>query len=190
MTDLQLVRTIISDKPMHSIARARGNGANTEFKFPYAPIYPSTGKVRVNSVLKVLTNDYSIDEALGLVTFIVAPTAGLEVAITASVTMLTDEEITALLGQYADSDNAVKLAAADSMDIIASSEAMISKKIKILDLQTDGAAIADSLRKHADSLRKQVFSQDMVEPSFNIAEQINDRPGFDEKILKDFMRET
>lgn len=189
MSDLTKVRTLISDKIMYAIARARGNGINTEFKFPYAPIYTGTAKVRVNSILKTLTSDYTLDETLGLVTFVVAPGDGLEVSITANVTMLTDDEILSLLDDYSDSDYAVKLAAADCIDIIASSEAMISKKIKLLDLQTDGAAIADALRKQADSLRKQVFAQDMVEPAFDIVEQVNDGPGYREKIRKDYMRE-
>jgi hypothetical protein len=51
---------------------------------------------------------------------------------------------------------AVKLAAAQALDAIASNEAMVSKRIKTLDLQTDGPAVAKSLREHASALREQV----------------------------------
>lgn len=191
MSDLSLVRTITSDKLMYAIARSVGNAEVTEFKFPYAPIYPGTAKIRLNGILKTLTSDYTIDEEMGIIYFVVAPGSNIVVAITASVTMLTDADILGLLDQYSDSpDVAVKRAAADAMDIIASSEAMISKKIKILDLQTDGASIADSLRKHAQSLRDEVLNKDNQEPCFDIAEQINDGPGYCEKLIKDTMRES
>lgn len=50
----------------------------------------------------------------------------------------------------------INRAAADMIDAIATSEALISKVISTVDgLKTDGAKLADSLRKHAASLRAQ-----------------------------------
>lgn len=49
---------------------------------------------------------------------------------------------------------AINRAAADMIDAIATSEALISKVISTVDgLKTDGAKLADSLRKHAAALR-------------------------------------
>lgn len=62
-----------------------------------------------------------------------------------------DNEIQAFLsleGGY------VRLAAAQAIDTIADNEALCSKVIRTQDLQTDGAKLADSLRKRAASLRE------------------------------------
>lgn len=51
---------------------------------------------------------------------------------------------------------AIRRAAADMLDAIATSEALIGKVIKTVDgLSTDAAKLADSIRKHAAVLRKQ-----------------------------------
>lgn len=65
----------------------------------------------------------------------------------------SDPEIESFLAME---DGSVKLAAAQALDTIASNEAMVSKRIKTLDLQTDGPAVAKSLREHATALRDQV----------------------------------
>ena len=49
--------------------------------------------------------------------------------------------------------NKVKAAAADVIDTLATNEALISKKIRTEDLQTDGPAVANSLRLQATGLR-------------------------------------
>lgn len=54
----------------------------------------------------------------------------------------------------------VKLAAAQALDTIASSEALVSKVIKSQDLTTDGAKTAEALRKHAAQLRQQAADSD------------------------------
>ena len=58
-----------------------------------------------------------------------------------------------LEGFLALADGSVKRAAAEALDTIASSEAMISKKITTQDRASDGPAVADALRKHAAALR-------------------------------------
>lgn len=65
--------------------------------------------------------------------------------------VFSDSEITALLSR----EGGPLRAAARALDIIADSEARLSKRIRTQDLQTDGPAVADSLRKHAASLRAQ-----------------------------------
>ncbi|QLQ16139.1 MAG: hypothetical protein HZY73_11295 [Micropruina sp.] len=66
--------------------------------------------------------------------------------------LYTDEQLAILIGRTTD----CRLAAADALDQIASSEALLSKKITTQDLSTDGPAVAKSLREHAAALRRQV----------------------------------
>ncbi|MCH8613467.1 hypothetical protein [Arsenicicoccus dermatophilus] len=49
----------------------------------------------------------------------------------------------------------VRLAAADACEAIATSEALVGKKITTQDLATDGTAVADALMKRAALLRRQ-----------------------------------
>lgn len=66
--------------------------------------------------------------------------------------LLTDQQMQALLDMEGGDE---RLAAAQALDIIASSEALISKKIQTQDLQTDGPATAKALRAQAVELRRQ-----------------------------------
>lgn len=54
----------------------------------------------------------------------------------------------------------VKRAAAQALDTIADDEALTSKAIRTQDLATDGAKVADSLRKRAAALRAQADMAD------------------------------
>jgi hypothetical protein len=67
--------------------------------------------------------------------------------------LLTDAQITALLAMEG---GHVKLAAAQALDTIASSEVLVSKVIKTQDLATDGAKVSAELRARATELRRQV----------------------------------
>lgn len=52
-------------------------------------------------------------------------------------------------------------AAADALDAIANSEALVSKVMQTVDgLQTDGAKVANALRIRADSLRRQASAEE------------------------------
>ena len=57
-------------------------------------------------------------------------------------------------------DGNVRRASADVLDAIATSETLVSKVIRTQDLQTDGAKVADSLRKRAAQLRAQADHED------------------------------
>lgn len=185
MSDLTLLRTLIADPIQYDSATAASDGVITEFLYPYAPIQPGTSRVMVNGILT--STGFSIDEDLGLFTFATAPQVG-TVVIAAKHTLLSDTQLSELLASYPDSDNPIKLAAADALDSIASSEALIQKKIDMLDLKTDGPALARSLREHAANLRKLVFDKNSVEPSFEVIEQINDAPAYDEFLYKDYLK--
>jgi hypothetical protein len=67
--------------------------------------------------------------------------------------LLTDEQIKTLVGLEGGN---VKLATAQALDLIASSEALVSKVIRTQDVQTDGAKVAAELRARASELRRQV----------------------------------
>lgn len=74
---------------------------------------------------------------------------------------LPDEQIQSLLTMEG---GRVKRAAAQALDIIATSEVLISKVIRTVDLQTDGAKVAAELRARAASLREQDDEDDAGEP--------------------------
>jgi hypothetical protein len=149
----------------------------------YFPVIGST--VTVTPDLGTIT--YTIDEQNGVLTFSEAPSG--TYTINYKHVLLLDEDIENFFSiEGPDAD--IRLCAADALDAIASSQALILKKIKLLDLQTDGPAVADSLRKHAKELRAQVLSADYEESYFDIAEQIYNKPSWEEKIFKDIMRES
>lgn len=66
--------------------------------------------------------------------------------------VFTDEELDAFLALESQS---VKRAAAQAIDTNADNEALASKVLRTQDLTTDGAKLADSLRKRAADLRRQ-----------------------------------
>lgn len=74
--------------------------------------------------------------------------------------LFSDADLTALLAL---NGNDVRLTAAAALDIMASNQAMILKVIRLLDLSTDGAAVARALREHASQLRQDVTETDSVE---------------------------
>lgn len=72
----------------------------------------------------------------------------------------------------------VKRAAAQALDFMASNEALVQKRITMLDLSTDGPAVAKALREHAALLRSQA-QQDLLDGgdltgAFDIVETIQD----------------
>jgi Arc/MetJ family transcription regulator len=70
--------------------------------------------------------------------------------------VFSNDEVLSFLALEGD---VVKLAAAQALDTIADDEALTSKVIRTQDLTTDGAKVADALRKRAAALRAQVASQ-------------------------------
>lgn len=71
--------------------------------------------------------------------------------------LFTTEEIEAYLELEGGS---AKRAAAQALDTIADDEALTSKVITTQDVRTDGAKVADSLRKRAAALRDQADRED------------------------------
>lgn len=186
-----MVRLMTTDQVQYGVSTAAADGIVVDFLVASAPIYTGTAKVYFDGVLQS-SGLYTINEALGLISFTVAPTAGVTVTISYQFTCLTDQNITDLLAMYVEDDSidAIRLTSADCLDIIASSEAMIQKLIKSLDFETNGPAVAKSLRDQAATLRDLVFDPKYQTPAFDFAQQINDKPGWKEKIVKDILRQN
>lgn len=178
MTDVEKVRALCQDVPVQAYnEEVICDGTETIFQLTYSPVIESTLSFVGSSVPA-----YTLDPQTGLVTFASAPS---EQTIKAKYkhTALTDEAIETYLELESDD---LRLAAALALDAMASSEAIIQKKIKSLDLQTDGPAVANALRKHAETLRDEA-----ADPSaWEIADQINDIFGWREKIVKDILKES
>ncbi len=66
--------------------------------------------------------------------------------------VFADDEITAFLDLE---DGDVRYAAAQALDTIATNEALVLKVVKTMDLQTDGAKVAEALMVRAKALRDQ-----------------------------------
>jgi hypothetical protein len=74
---------------------------------------------------------------------------------------LDDAMIDGYLALHAGSPSKIRRAAADALDAIATSEALVSKVIRTADGRTtDGAKVADALRKHAQQLRAEADQVD------------------------------
>lgn len=97
----------------------------------------------------------------------------------------SDEKIDAFLALNVDEDDPVRLAAADALDAWASNEAMVTKAIRLLDVSTNGPAVAASLRIHAQTLRTQAAS----EVGIDVAEMALGPSSVYEQVINKALRE-
>lgn len=81
--------------------------------------------------------------------------------------VFTETEIAAFLSIEGD---AVKLAAAQAIDSQATNEALAAKVLKDHQLTTDGAKLADAMRKHAANLRAQHESSTDADGYFEVVD--------------------
>lgn len=95
----------------------------------------------------------------------------------------SNEELDAMLTMEG---NSVKLAAAQALETMGRQEVMILKVIKILDLQTDGAAVGRELRFQAKELREQTYGGDDNLPDW--AEMVLDGHTLEERLFKEAQR--
>lgn len=95
--------------------------------------------------------------------------------------IFTDEEIAAFLSI----EDSVKEAAALALECIAVNEALVQKRIRLLDLQTDGPAVAKALQDQAVKLRGQA-ADDVV--LFETAEMVGGAFAAREKLVKEYQR--
>lgn len=112
-----------------------------------------------------MANTYDLDTDAGMVRLLLNDVGAPWV--------FTDDEITAFLTLEAGS---VKRAAAQAIDTNATNEALASKVLRSQDVSTDGAKIADAMRKHATALRDQALLDEESDAGayFDVIDIIND----------------
>ena len=102
--------------------------------------------------------------------------------------IFSDEEIAAFVALEGDD---VRLAAALALETIARNEVMVSKVMRVLDLQTDGAAVARELRFQAQVLRDQAadLAADADDDlGFDIAEVVVDQFTWRDRLWNEGLR--
>lgn len=186
-----IVRSIIQDKPIW--IKQSSTPLSNPMQLKYFPLQDGSLMI-LNAVIQnevgVVPNVFSIDDSNGVIVFEDNP-AGVTADLAYYCYLLSDSDIqTALTLENVETcGEDIRLAAADCLDMIASNQAIIQKKISIDGLDVDGPALATALRAHASNLRKQVYDATMQDSTFDVIEEINDIPGFREKVLKDYNRE-
>lgn len=183
---IALVRSLIADPFQYERTAATGDGNTAEFLLTNSPVKADSQKVYIGGALKVETTDYTFDDDLGLVTFLTTPANGAAITITYQHSVLSAAALDDFLTLEGGND---RLAAATALDVIASSEALVQKRIKLLDLETDGPAVADALRKHAEALRKTVTDGTTGDVAFDYAEMVVDNFSARERLWKQALRE-
>jgi hypothetical protein len=186
---ISLIRTIIVDPVQSETDRFPADGSDTEFNLSNFPIYSGTSpKVYING--QIQTGGYTLDEDRGLVIFNAPPATDSEIKVSYKFTMLTDFQIQQIVEINEQYDDVIRMASADLLEIIASSEALIQKKMTLLDTQTDGAAVAKSLRDHAKALRDRVVA-DMELAGFDsieFIEMVYDQFSYRDRLVNEWRR--
>ena len=184
------VRLLAADPETYDRVSVIADGNTADFAVPNSPVVANSQKVYVAGLEKTEATHYTFADELGLATFLAGniPAAAAEVAIAYRHTLLSDASLQALLDLEGADD---RLAAAQALDIMASSEAIVQKKLKLLggDLETDGPAVARALREHAGRLRDQVTSG-LGDPTgqFDVIEQVVDDFSARERVTAEALR--
>ncbi len=84
-------------------------------------------------------------------------------------------------------DGHVKRAAAQALLVMATNEVLVQKRIKLLDLSTDGPAEAQALLSLAKQYREEADGEE-IDGAFDWAEQINTPAQLGELLYKDGLR--
>ncbi len=125
---------------------------------------------------------YDLATAVGQVRALTRDTRG------PTTVFFTDEEITFYLTL---NSSDVRRAAAEMLDVWASDEAMVTKVVTLLDVSTNGAAVAASLRAHAKILRDLADAADLEgDAGFDVAEMALGPFSLREQIINEGLRES
>jgi len=100
--------------------------------------------------------------------------------------IFSDAEIAAFLSLNSDD---VRYAAAQALEVIAANEVYVQKRIKILDLWTDGPREAEQLMKLAAQYREQANANATVDEMFDWAELVYNEFTWVERVNNEFQRE-
>lgn len=185
---IAIVRSIIPDKAQYDRAGAIGDGGTLEFQLANYPVIDGSQHVYINSGTVVEGVNYTINNDLGLVTFMVAPVLGAIITVTYQHTLLSDDDITAFIAL----EGSDMLAAALGLETIAANEALVQKAITLLDVTTDGPALCNALLARAKQIRANVAaalaSAAAIDVSCDWAEQTLNEFAYREIINNDAMR--
>lgn len=99
--------------------------------------------------------------------------------------IFNDQAISAFLSMALDGN--VKRAAAQALLVMATNEVLVQKRIKLLDLSTDGPAEAKALQDLARQLREEADAEE-IDGAFDWAEQISTPAQYGEFLYKDGLR--
>ena len=102
LTDLDYIRLRLSIPHRLVLAEflGQGDGITKKFQTQLSPIIAETETVRVDGTEKTQDTDYSIDNALGLITFKTAPDTDAAVDADYSWSVFSDVQINGLLARY------------------------------------------------------------------------------------------
>lgn len=174
------IRQMIADLPNAEIFSATGDGLTNLFILPNTPIQTGTEVVSLNGTVFPQSSNWTVNESTGLLMFTSAPANTVAISVFFSWTFFTDTNLQA----YLDAEGDDYRAAAQALDTWATNAAMVQRKIKLLDLETDGPAVAESLRDHAKTLRQQSASL----ASVDWAEMVVDDFGYRQRIWDEYLR--
>lgn len=99
--------------------------------------------------------------------------------------LFDDDQVDAFLGIEADN---VLRAAALALETIASNESLVQKMTRLVDLQTNGPAVAKDLRDHAKNLRERADALE-TDDAFDWAEWVTGPFSERERIVAQYERE-
>lgn len=99
--------------------------------------------------------------------------------------IFNDQAIQAFISMALDGN--IKRAAASALLVMATNEVLVQKRIKLLDLSTDGPAEAKALQDLAKQYREEADMEE-IDGAFDWAEQVNTPTQYDEFLLKDRLR--
>lgn len=120
------VRLRISDKSLLTREVADGMGSNKIYRVQHAPVVNNPPmQIWVNNVAQVLTTDYTLDEANGVVTFVVTPPAGQEIIFQYYWSVWSDVDLDYFVANASDN---VLLASANVLLAWAADAAKIAKR--------------------------------------------------------------
>ena len=179
------VRALTNDKAQYDRFNASGDGVTVDFALPNSPVVDGSQKVYVAGTLKTEVTDYTIDNDLGLVTFVTAPVNAAAIVVNYRHTLISDADIETFLTL----DGSDYRAAATCLETMATNQVMVLKAMKLLDVQTDGAKVAAELRARAQQLRASAAeADDATADGWDVIELVTNDFSARERVEKQALR--
>ncbi len=144
-----IVRMLIPDPELYDRWEVAANGADLTFQLTHFPVKAASYKVYVAGVLKTDIVHYILDLECGVLTFVAAPAVGAAVVCTYKHSILSDTSLQTMITIEVEDILAVALA----LETIACNEALVQKATRLLDITTNGPAVAAALMARAKKIR-------------------------------------